>query len=56
MSTNRPTPPSATLYPTGMHQCIADALNSTPGIHATTATLDQPDHGLPPGRLRKPTC
>ncbi len=42
-----------TLYPTGMHQCIADALNSTPGIHATTATLDQPDHGLPPGRLQE---
>lgn len=39
------------IYPTGMHQCIADALNAAPGIHATTATLDQPDHGLPPGRL-----
>jgi trehalose utilization protein len=40
-----------TLYPTGMHQCIADALNTNPGISASTATLDQPDHGLPPGRL-----
>jgi trehalose utilization protein len=39
------------LYPTGMHQCIADALNTAGGITATTATLDQPDHGLPPGRL-----
>jgi trehalose utilization protein len=39
------------LYPTGMHQCITDALNAAPGIQATTATLDQPDHGLPPGRL-----
>lgn len=39
------------IYPKGMHQCIADALNTSPGITATTATLDQPDHGLPPGRL-----
>ena len=39
------------LYPSGMHQCIADALNAAPDITATTATLDQPDHGLPPGRL-----
>ncbi len=39
------------IYPTGMHQCIADALNAAGGITATTATLDQPDHGLPPGRL-----
>jgi trehalose utilization protein len=39
------------LYPQGMHQCIADALNAAGGIAATTATLDQPDQGLPPGRL-----
>jgi len=39
------------LYPQGMHQCIADALNAAGGITATTATLDQPNHGLPPGRL-----
>lgn len=39
------------IYPKGMHACIADALNAGPGIAATTATLDQPDHGLPPGRL-----
>ncbi len=39
------------VYPTGMHQCIADALNAAPGITASTATLDQPDHGLPKGRL-----
>ena len=41
------------LYPQGMHQCIADALNAAGGISATTATLDQPDHGLPPGRLEE---
>lgn len=41
------------LYPQGMHQSIADALNAAGGIAATTATLDQPDHGLPPGRLQE---
>ena len=34
------------IYPKGMHGCIADALNNNPGIKATTATLDQPEHGL----------
>ncbi len=34
------------IYPKGMHGCIADALNTNPGIKATTATLDQPEHGL----------
>lgn len=34
------------LYPQGMHQCIADALNSDPDIQARTATLQQPEHGL----------
>jgi trehalose utilization protein len=36
----------ASLYPKGMHQCIADALNQDSGIEARTATLDQPEHGL----------
>jgi trehalose utilization protein len=34
------------LYPNGMHQCIADALNRDPDINATCATLDMPEHGL----------
>lgn len=34
------------LYPKGMHSCIADALNSLPGISASTATLQQDEHGL----------
>ena len=34
------------IYPTGMHTCIADALNHDAGITARTATLDQPEHGL----------
>lgn len=41
----------ADLYPKGMHQCIADALNGDAGIRATTATLQDPDHGLPAERL-----
>lgn len=41
------------IYPTGMHHCIADALNAAGGIAAAAATLDQPDQGLPPGRLEE---
>ncbi|GAA0785868.1 trehalose utilization protein ThuA [Roseibium denhamense] len=41
----------AELYPKGMHQCIADALNTDPDISASTATLQQPEHGLSEDRL-----
>jgi trehalose utilization protein len=41
----------AGIYPNGMHQTIADALNTDPGISATTATLQEPEHGLPAARL-----
>ncbi|WP_299655535.1 ThuA domain-containing protein [uncultured Tateyamaria sp.] len=40
----------AKLYPDGMHTCIADAL-TTGGIKASTATLQDPEHGLPQARL-----
>jgi len=40
----------ANLYPEGMHGAIAAALQSD-GIAATTATLQEPEHGLPEGRL-----
>jgi trehalose utilization protein len=39
------------IYPTGMHQCIADALNTDAGITATTATMQEAEHGLPQARL-----
>lgn len=39
------------LYPKGMHSCIADALNADPAITATTAILQQPQHGLTEERL-----
>jgi len=41
----------AGLYPEGMHGCIAAALNAVPEIEATTATLQEPEHGLSEARL-----
>lgn len=41
----------ARLYPDGMHAAIAAALNEAEGIEATTATLQEPEHGLPEARL-----
>jgi trehalose utilization protein len=41
----------ADLYPKGMHGCIADALNSDPGITATTVTLQDPEHGMTEKKL-----
>jgi trehalose utilization protein len=40
------------VYPDGMHTAIAAALNSDPRIEATTATLQEPEHGLGEERLR----
>lgn len=34
------------LYPDGMHECIASALRTHPDIEAGTATLQQAEHGL----------
>jgi len=39
------------LYPNGMHGCIADALNADDRFSATTATLQDDEHGLPEARL-----
>ena len=39
------------IYPDGMHATIASALNKDPEIEATTATLQEPEHGLPVDRL-----
>ena len=43
----------AALYPNGMHGTIADALNADQRFSATTATLQEPEHGLPEARLAK---
>ena len=34
------------VYPMGMHNCIANALNEDTEIQARTATLQEPEHGL----------
>ncbi len=39
------------IYPDGMHECIASTLNADSGITAETATLQQPEHGLSEERL-----
>lgn len=39
------------LYPDGIHGAIAAALNVAEGISAETATLQEPEHGLPASRL-----
>jgi trehalose utilization protein len=39
------------IYPKGMHSVIADALNIDPDISATTATLQEAEHGLTASRL-----
>ncbi|QYK42814.1 MAG: ThuA domain-containing protein [Paracoccaceae bacterium] len=41
----------ATIYPDGMHATIAAALNLDPAIRATTATLQDPEHGMTEARL-----
>lgn len=46
------------IYPDGLHAVIADALRTTPGLNpgalpldVSTATLDEPEHGLSETRL-----
>ncbi|SLN66082.1 ThuA domain-containing protein [Roseisalinus antarcticus] len=39
------------LYPEGMHGAIAEGLNAAAGIEATTATLQEHEHGLSEARL-----
>ena len=41
----------AEIYPKGMHTTIAEALNTDGAISATTATLQEDEHGLPQARL-----
>jgi trehalose utilization protein len=39
-------PAIARLYPLGIHEALAGFLRQEPGLEVTTATLDQPEHGL----------
>jgi trehalose utilization protein len=41
------------IYPEGMHSTIAAALRKDKGIEAETATLQDPEHGLPEERLAR---
>jgi trehalose utilization protein len=41
----------ARIYPNGMHGTIAEALNTDDAIAATTATMQEPEHGLTISRL-----
>ncbi len=41
------------VYPDGMHRVIADALNEDSNIRASTATLQEPQHGLSDEVLNK---
>ena len=36
----------ARIYPTGMHQCIADGLSESEALSATAVTLQDPEQGL----------
>jgi trehalose utilization protein len=39
-------PQVASIYPNGMHEAIANYLRRNPTLHANTAILDSPEHGL----------
>ncbi len=43
----------ASIYPDGMHECIAEALREDPRNEVRTATLQQPEHGLTAAVLEK---
>lgn len=44
-------PKVAAVYPDGMHNAIAVGLREGPGLTVTTATLDEPEHGLSEAKL-----
>jgi trehalose utilization protein len=47
----RENPAVRAIYPDGIHAVVAAALAEDAGIDAATATLDEPEHGLPGERL-----
>jgi trehalose utilization protein len=46
-------PKVAALYPRGMHEAIAAPLRADAGLSVRTATLDEPEHGLPAAVLEE---
>lgn len=45
-------PKAAEIYPQGIHEAIAAHLRKNPELQVTTATLDEPEHGLSEERIR----
>ena len=46
-------PKIAEIYPRGMHETIAAHLRKNGNLHVTTATLDEPEHGLSEERVNE---
>lgn len=46
-------PKAAAIYPRGMHDAIAASLRRSADLDVATATLDEPEHGLPADRLNR---
>jgi trehalose utilization protein len=46
-------PKVAKIYPQGMHETIAAFIRKDPNVEVRTATLDEPEHGLPQAVLDK---
>jgi len=42
----------AEIYPRGMHEAIASHLRKSANLQVTTATLDEPEHGLTDERIK----
>jgi trehalose utilization protein len=45
-------PKAAELYPQGIHEAIASHLRKNANLQVTTATLDEPEHGLSEERVK----
>jgi trehalose utilization protein len=46
-------PRVAEIYPNGMHETIAAHLRKSPDLQVSTATLDEPEHGLSESQLNQ---
>ena len=46
----------AAVYPDGIYVAIAAGLQEAADFIVGTATLDEPEHGLPPWCWTPPTC
>ncbi len=44
------------IYPHGMHEAIAGHLRKNSSLEVTTATLDEPEHGLTEERIETQMC